>query len=129
MTIVWDLRVPGQDSIMSAVYKSRPLFDELPLRKGDPPFSAWGLYGLDDELGTLNLLTPEVVAEAAKEVRMGVRIGLDLPINYIAEPSHGRQKLTHKVIRQGTNAVHDDAIQMNTQVNSKFLLESQVIYS
>ena len=102
---------------MSAVRRERPAFEELPLREGDPLFSAWGLYGLDDELGTLNLLTPEVVAEAAREVQTGVRIGLDLPINYIAEPSHGRQKLTHKVIRQGKNAVHDDAIEMNTQVD------------
>jgi len=102
---------------MSTVRRERPPFEALPLRKGDPPFSAWGLYGLDDELGTLNLLTPEIVAEAARDVRTGVRIGLDLPINYIAEPSHGRQKLTHKVIRQGTNAVHDDAIEMNTQVH------------
>lgn len=84
---------------------------------GDPPFSAWGLYGPDDELGSLNLLTPEVVTEAAREVRTGVRIGLDLPINYIAEPSHSRQKLIHKVIRQGKNAVHDDVIEMNTQVH------------
>ena len=101
---------------MSAVRRERPAFEALPLRKGDPPFSAWGLYGLDDELGTLNLLTPVVVTEAAREVQTGVRIGLDLPIDYIAEPSHGRRKLTHKVIRQGKNAVHDDVIEMNTQV-------------
>jgi hypothetical protein len=30
-----------------------PSFDELPLRQGDPPFSAWSLWGEDDELGTL----------------------------------------------------------------------------
>jgi hypothetical protein len=104
---------------MFTVRRKRPAFEALPLREGDPPFSAWGLYGMDDELGTLNLLTPDVVAEAAREVQTGVRIGLDLPINYIAEPSHGRQKLTHKVIRQGKNAVHDDAIEMNTQVHLK----------
>lgn len=26
---------------------------ELPLRKGDPPYSAWGLWGLEDQVGTL----------------------------------------------------------------------------
>lgn len=44
-----------------------PAFWELPLRKGDPPHSAWGLYGDDDQLGTLNRLSEEVVLRAAKE--------------------------------------------------------------
>lgn len=51
-----------------------PPFESLPLRKGDPPYSAWGLYGDKDELGTLNRLTNERVAAAARdEIRTGVR--------------------------------------------------------
>ena len=51
-----------------------PDFEDLPLRKGDPPYSAWGLYGDTDELGTLNRLTDERVAAAAKsEIRTGQR--------------------------------------------------------
>lgn len=51
-----------------------PKFSDLPLRKGDPPYSAWGLYGPHDELGTLNRLTDELVAKtAAKEIKTGVR--------------------------------------------------------
>jgi len=98
----------------------RPSFDELPLRKGDPPFSAWGLYGKDDQLGTLNLLTNEVVAAAETEIREGVRIGLDLPINYFSKPSHNRLKLTHTVIRKDPRLVHDDVIQMNTQISTQW---------
>lgn len=30
-----------------------PAFGKLPLRKGDPAYSAWGLWGEDDHLGTL----------------------------------------------------------------------------
>jgi len=105
---------------MSSARQQRPNFDALPLRKGDPPYSAWGLYGMDDEKGTLNLLTPEVVAEAAKEVKTGVRIGLDLPVNYIAEPSHGRRKLTHKVIRFPNLAIHDDEVVLNTQISTQW---------
>jgi hypothetical protein len=53
---------------------SIPPFSSLPLNKGDPLWSAWGLYGKDDELGMLNRLTDEVVKEAAKEeIRTGVR--------------------------------------------------------
>ena len=51
-----------------------PPFESLPLRKGDPKFSAWGLYGDDDQLGTLNRLTDETVLAAAKsEIRTGAR--------------------------------------------------------
>lgn len=51
-----------------------PPFESLPLGKDDPRFSAWGLYGDKDELGTLNRLTDERVAAAAKEeIKTGAR--------------------------------------------------------
>lgn len=51
-----------------------PAFDDLPLRPGDPRRSAWGLYGDGDELGTLNRLTGERVAAAARsEIQTGER--------------------------------------------------------
>lgn len=40
-----------------------PTFDQLPIDAKYPAHSAWGLWGEDDNLGTLNLLTPERVAE------------------------------------------------------------------
>lgn len=55
---------------------SRPSFDALPLREGDPKASAWGLWGDNDELGTLNLLTASLVKEAASEVLTGETIPL-----------------------------------------------------
>ena len=55
-----------------------PAFEQLPLRKGDPPHSAWGLWGNgpNSVLGSLNYLTDEVVLQAIKEVRTGDRVGL-----------------------------------------------------
>jgi hypothetical protein len=51
-----------------------PRFEDLPVGKNDPHHSAWGLYGKDDELGTLNRLTNERVVEAArKEIQSGER--------------------------------------------------------
>jgi len=50
-----------------------PRFFDLPLNKADPKLSAWGLYGKGDQLGTLNRLTENVVLEAAKEIKSGVR--------------------------------------------------------
>jgi hypothetical protein len=95
----------------------RPLFDELPLGKDDPPFSAWGLYGKDDQLGTLNLLTSEIVVEAAKEVKNGMRIGLDLPLNYLTRVPFGRGEVKHSITADPNLPFHDDEISMNTQVS------------
>jgi len=51
-----------------------PKFTDLPLQKGDPHHSAWGLYGKEDQLGTLNRLTDDVVLRAAKEeIHSGTR--------------------------------------------------------
>ena len=46
-----------------------PSYDELPYKPGNPPRSAWGLWGDYDQIGTINLLTPERVTAAAKLVR------------------------------------------------------------
>lgn len=54
----------------------RPTFESLPLRHGHPPHSAWGLYGAEDELGTLNLLTPARVLSARSEIIEGLTISL-----------------------------------------------------
>ena len=48
-----------------------PSFDELPYRKGDPGKAIWGFWPEDDDLGMLNLLTPERILEAKKEISTG----------------------------------------------------------
>ncbi|KAJ9649503.1 hypothetical protein H2199_000278 [Coniosporium tulheliwenetii] len=69
-----------------------PKFSDLPLNKGDPHHSAWGLYGKDDQLGFLNRLTDEVVLEAAKEIQTGARISLNWPLDAQKDiPFFGRQ--------------------------------------
>jgi len=42
---------------------------------------SWGRWGVDDELGALNRLTPVRVAAAARLVRSGVVVSLSLPLN------------------------------------------------
>lgn len=54
----------------------RPSFEQLPLSPADPQWSAWGLWGDNDEVGTLNLLTPTVVKRAVKQVREGKLVPL-----------------------------------------------------
>lgn len=54
-----------------------PPFKDLPLDKNGPRGNAWGRWGPDDQLGTLNLLTDDIVASAAKEnIITGQRISL-----------------------------------------------------
>jgi hypothetical protein len=55
---------------------TRPRFDQLPLQPHHPKGSAWGLWGTDDERGTLNLVTAEVVRSASLEVSCGKAVSL-----------------------------------------------------
>jgi kynurenine formamidase len=47
-----------------------------------PPGSTWGDWGDDDELGRINLLTPEKVLQGAREVEAGISFCLSLPLDY-----------------------------------------------
>lgn len=53
-----------------------PPFDALPLQRPGPPYNAWGLWGAEDELGRLNLITPVVVKAARDEIKEGIVINL-----------------------------------------------------
>lgn len=47
-----------------------------------PPRSTWGDWGDDDELGRINLLTPEKVLQGVREVEAGVTFCLSLPLDF-----------------------------------------------
>jgi len=47
-----------------------------------PPGSTWGDWGDDDELGRINLLTPEKVLEGVRVVEAGISFCLSLPLDY-----------------------------------------------
>ena len=48
----------------------------------------WGRWGPDDQLGTLNYITPAKVREAAGLVRSGRRVSMEIPINTVAGPDN-----------------------------------------
>ncbi|HEX7472706.1 MAG TPA: cyclase family protein [Candidatus Limnocylindrales bacterium] len=48
----------------------------------------WGRWGPDDQLGTLNYITPEMVRAAAGLVRSGRRVSMEIPINTVAGPDN-----------------------------------------
>ena len=47
-----------------------------------PDGSTWGDWGDDDELGRINLLTPQKVLEGAREVQAGISFSLSLPLDF-----------------------------------------------
>jgi kynurenine formamidase len=46
-----------------------------------PPGSNWGDFGDDDQRGRMNLLTPDKVISAAREIKLGKRFCLSLPLD------------------------------------------------
>jgi len=50
--------------------------------KQRPEGSNWGDFGADDQLGRLNLLTPEKVRQGVAEVKEGIVFCLSLPLDY-----------------------------------------------
>ncbi|KAH7310799.1 hypothetical protein B0I35DRAFT_489627 [Stachybotrys elegans] len=97
-----------------------PPFDDLPLDKSGPPGNAWGLWGPDDQLGMLNLLTPDTVAAAAAEIKEGLRISLDWPLDKPSCPTFERQRFRHEVLHKAPMTMNDDVVEMNTQSSTQW---------
>lgn len=93
---------------------SLPTFDELPVRPDAPAHSSWGLWGDDDRLGCLNLLTPERAVRGAGLVRRGAVFPLDWELDLPHPPLFGRPALRHRV---GHDDVLDD---FNTQSSTQW---------
>jgi kynurenine formamidase len=57
--------------------------------------SNWGRWGPDDQLGALNLITPEVTAAAASLVRTGRRVSCARPLDTATSPDNSSPVLHH----------------------------------
>lgn len=97
---------------------TRPRFDDLPVTPGAPARSAWGLWGEGDDVGTINLLTPERVAAAAQLARDGRRFPLSWRMELPDPPIFGRERTQH-TLKHRRNVVHDDVYrEFNPQSSS-----------
>ncbi len=97
-----------------------PAYEELPINPTSPPHSAWGILGADDQIGTLNLLTPERIAAAARLVQTGQIFAMNWKLELPHPPLFGRQILQHTIHRRRHN-VHDDVYDnFNTQSSSQW---------
>ena len=101
-----------------------------------PNGSNWGDFGPDDQLGRLNLLTPDKVREAAREVQEGITFCLSMPLDRpggnVMSPSrhppvlrptlrNGRPRVNYRVADDSPNAtdlICDDAAILHTQYST-----------
>jgi kynurenine formamidase len=100
-----------------------------------PPGSNWGDFGPDDQLGRLNLVTPACVRAAAREVRVGLRFCLSLPLDLPGGNYHdlqrkppvlgpvirdGREKRNLQANRRFTDVYSDDHVTLYTQFSTQW---------
>ena len=103
-----------------------------------PEGSNWGDFGPDDQLGRLNLITPQKVREGVAEVHEGLTFCLSLPLDYpggnllnprrhppVLRPTvrDGRPNLNYRLAVNDPNAtdvVSDDAVILHTQYSTQW---------
>ena len=76
-----------------------PLYHELSTVERTGARHAWGVFGDQDELGTLNFITAGVVAAAAREATAGEVVNLSLPLDHPDPPlAAGRGSMRHGML-------------------------------
>jgi kynurenine formamidase len=77
----------------------------------------WGKWGPDDEIGTLNYITPEVIARASQLVTAGKVFALGIPLQRNGPQSGTRQRFNpiHTMFRDGGDQPRDAAAVLDMQ--------------
>lgn len=99
--------------------KSLPTYDELPKAKGGVG-SGWHLFGRDDEVGLMNLQTPERIAAAAKLVKRGAVFSLNARLDEIAPAFYGRGVPRHTVFQTASGGCDDVIDNVYPQASSQW---------
>lgn len=85
-----------------------PAYRDLPRLEDIGSNHSWGVFGEDDDFGTLNLLTPTRVRDAMRNVRTGERVSLSLALNEPDPPLFRRQPFEHTLTKFGS--MYDDRL-------------------
>lgn len=77
----------------------------MPRWKQRPPGSNWGDFGADDQVGQLNVITPEMRRRALAEAREGEVFVLSLPLDFPGEAAliPTRHAPVYRAVRRGTH--------------------------
>jgi kynurenine formamidase len=87
-----------------------PNYSELPAFEKTGERNAWGVFGAGDQLGTINLLTPERVLAASKLVRKGSVINLSLTLDFPTTLYHGETRSGYKHRMTTNRGGRDDVL-------------------
>ncbi|WP_280270085.1 cyclase family protein [Nocardia wallacei] len=98
----------------------------------------WGRWGREDEIGTLNLVTDDVVRAAAACVRSGRRVPLAVPLSHKGiqtgmikgrvNPLHSMIAVNRELFGPGTVAVSDDVVTFGLQAGTHWDAWTHVSY-
>ena len=107
---------------MSKPPENLPRYRELPAKEGNPPKTAWGLFGDDDNVGMFNLQTPERIAAAARLVKKGAMFTMNWEQELPNPPLFNRGHFRHTVSREIPVGHHGDDVLDNfyTQASSQW---------
>ncbi|SDZ01648.1 Putative cyclase [Geodermatophilus africanus] len=96
---------------------ARPAFDDLPELDGTGVRHGWGVVPYD--IGSIANVTPDMVREAAHQVRTGETIPLNLAVDAFDPPLFGRRQVEHTVVEAGRNELEDVLSELNPQASSQ----------
>ena len=107
---------------MVEIPDSLPTYDQLPAVPGNPPKTAWGMFGADDQVGMFNLQTPERIVQAASLVRKGAMFPMNWDQSLPSPPLYNRGAVRHTVMRRAGFGHHGDDVLDNfyTQQSSQW---------
>ena len=95
------------------------------VRELSKKYSNWGRWGTDDQRGTLNHVTPEMVAKAAGSIRSGKRISMALPMDdsgpQVSGGFGGRFNPMHLMFRDGGDIAMGTVVDEFYNGNDRFL--------
>lgn len=98
-----------------------PTYDELLARTDAPAGSSWGIWGADDRLGCLNLLTPVSALRGIRSVVDGRTFPLDLDLSLPDPPLFSRSAYRHDVVWLPLGHGHDETLSdWNPQSSSQW---------
>jgi Putative cyclase len=97
-----------------------PRWAELSAAPRRPAHSSWGLFGDDDELGTINLLGPSQVQRGASLVRKGSVFSLNWALEQPDPPLYGRRSIVHGFIDGGHTGTDDFYDSFHPQISSQW---------
>jgi kynurenine formamidase len=78
------------------------------IEEASKELSNWGRWGKDDQIGTLNFVTPEDIVNAAKLVKKGKAFSLGIPLDQNGPQTGlfgGRFNPIHQMLATGTDAI------------------------